>query len=107
MSLTYLAIVKDSLSSKATVDLSTSYIWLQLVCDYEETEMRKLLVLVMVAFLCFSMFQFVHLVSPSSQSPSNTLGASNTVIQNGGFEQGLTGWADAGDGFLAVSADNP
>jgi hypothetical protein len=31
---------------------------------------------------------------------------SNSIIQNGGFEQGLTGWVNVGDGFLAVSGDN-
>jgi hypothetical protein len=46
------------------------------------------------------------LVSPSSQSPINTQDVSNSVVQNGGFEQGLTGWAHAGDGFLAVSDNN-
>jgi hypothetical protein len=31
---------------------------------------------------------------------------SNSIIQNGGFEEGLTGWANAGDGLLAVSSEN-
>lgn len=69
--------------------------------------MRKPLVLIMVVLLCFSMLQFAHLISPSSQSPNNRLDASNSVVQNGGFEQGLTGWTHGGDGLLAVSSDNP
>jgi hypothetical protein len=30
----------------------------------------------------------------------------NSAVENGGFEQGLTGWANGGNGFLAVSGDN-
>jgi hypothetical protein len=68
--------------------------------------MWRPLVLGLVAFLFFSTFQFVHIVSPSSQSPANVQAITNSAIENGGFEQGLTGWANGGDGFLAVSGDN-
>jgi hypothetical protein len=61
----------------------------------------------MIVFFCFSMLQFVHVAAPSSQSRAITQAVSDSVIQNGGFEQGLTGWANAGGGLLAVSADNP
>ena len=97
-----------TLSGKmTTVDLSTSYIWLRHIYYYEVTEMRKPLVLIMVAFLCFPMFQFAHLISSSSQSSTQILGVGNSVVENGGFEQGLTGWANGGNGFLAVSGENP
>ena len=33
--------------------------------------------------------------------------ANGPVIQNGGFEEGLTGWTIAGNGLLAVSSNNP
>ncbi|MGD0978850.1 MAG: hypothetical protein ABR962_06870 [Candidatus Bathyarchaeia archaeon] len=48
----------------------------------------------------------LHLGSPSLKYPTKTQDVSNSVIQNGGFEQGLTGWTSAGDGFLAVSGNN-
>jgi len=69
--------------------------------------MRKPLVLIMIVLLCFSMLQFGHLISLSSQSSSNAQDVSNSVVQNGGFEQGLTGWTHNGDGFLGVTSDNP
>jgi hypothetical protein len=41
--------------------------------------------------------------------PTKSSGGSmnNPIIQNGGFEEGLTGWTIGGDGFIAVSSDNP
>lgn len=49
----------------------------------------------------------MHIATSSSQSRAITQAVSDSVIQNGGFEQGLTGWTSAGSGLLALSADNP
>jgi len=68
--------------------------------------MRKSLVLIMIAFLCLPIFQFAHLVSSSSQSSTQTLDVGNSVVENGGFEEGLTGWSIVANGFLAVSSEN-
>jgi hypothetical protein len=92
---------------KATINLSTSYICLKLLYDYEVTEMQKPFVLILLVFLLLSMLQFVRVVTPSSQTATLTQAVSDSVIQNGGFEQGVTGWANAGGGLLAVSTDNP
>ena len=43
-------------------------------------------------------------VRPTKSAGGST---SNPIIQNGGFEEGLTGWTSGGDGLLAVSGNNP
>lgn len=68
-----------------------------------------------VIILVLSIFQFWCPVSTASPVAANALVVNDSVIQNGGFEQGLTGWAhedfmpfppNAGGGLVAATDKN-
>jgi len=67
--------------------------------------MRRLLVFMMIMMFCFSIFQFWHPVSTVSQVSANVGIVNDSMIQNGGFEQGLTGWMCAGGGLITVTGE--
>jgi hypothetical protein len=46
------------------------------------------------------------LASNMKLTKSANASVSNSGIQNGGFEEGFTGWTTAGDGLLTISGDN-
>lgn len=56
--------------------------------------MRKLLALAAIILLCFSLF-----------SAKSSMG-NDSVIQNGGFENGLEGWTTMGQGVITVTDEN-
>lgn len=69
-------------------------------------KMKKLSILTLIGVLCFSMLQFWHPISTALQVSANARTVNDSVIQNGGFEQGLAGWAYAGAGLLNVTDEN-
>jgi hypothetical protein len=65
--------------------------------------MRSLTVIIVISLFLVSMFQFWHPNSSTLDVSVNADSGSNPVIQNGGFEQGLTGWTVGGGGFVNVT----
>jgi hypothetical protein len=68
----------------------------------EEGNMQKHLALFVTTILLTTMVWAITVM------PTKSVGVSmgNPIIQNGGFEEDLTGWSILADGFLAVSSEN-
>jgi hypothetical protein len=65
----------------------------------EEGDMQKQLAFFVVIILLVTPVLAFNVKPTKSASGS-------TIIQNGGFEEGLTGWSILADGFLAVTSEN-
>lgn len=69
----------------------------------------------LIMIFVLSIFQFWYPATTATQVTATAQVVNDTVIQNGGFEQGLTGWAhedffpfgpNSGRGFVAATDEN-